>query len=289
MYPAGVPDIRTRRVSLPDGLTLRVAESGDASAPPILLLHGWGASLYMWRAWFQPLARAGYRVIAVDLPGHGLSDKPTQPGFYALPRQVQVLRDLFDAERLHGAPVVAQSMAGTLALALALESEGLVSRLALVNPAAFGRAPLQSLASLFSPSKLDRIFGWTVPRWMITRAHRLAYADSSRVTSRDVDEYWAPSQDPDFARAMRALLREFTWSRQPAEKMAVRIRSLAHRPLVILSGRDYLIRDARPYVAELQRAGASLEVLHVPHGGHAVNEEMPDIVLARVMQFLGDD
>jgi len=69
-------------VTLSDGVTVRVAESGDASAPTVLLVHGWGASMYMWRDWFAPLAAAGRRVVAVDLPGHGLSDKPTDPGRY---------------------------------------------------------------------------------------------------------------------------------------------------------------------------------------------------------------
>src|SRR5476651_553026 len=84
MFPAGVPAIRVRYVALPGGLTLRVAEAGDADAPPVLLLHGWGASMYMWRAWFAPLAAAGFRAIAVDLPGHGLSSKPEAPATYSL-------------------------------------------------------------------------------------------------------------------------------------------------------------------------------------------------------------
>src|SRR4051812_33390064 len=76
MFPAGHPAIRTRYVTLQSGVRVRLVESGRADVPAVLLLHGWGASVYMWRAWFAPLAAMDRRVIAIDLPGHGLSDKP---------------------------------------------------------------------------------------------------------------------------------------------------------------------------------------------------------------------
>lgn len=290
MYPAGEPDVCSRRVRLASGLVLRVAESGDPAAPPVVLLHGWGASLYMWHGWFAPLVAAGYRVLAVDLPGHGLSDKPADAGAYTLARQVALLADLFGREGLAGARVVAQSMAGTLALELALGPAlgpaPLVSRLALVNPAAFGRVRLQRLARLASPRVLDPLLARVTPRWIVARAHRLAYADGARVTSRDVDEYWAPSADPAFSRAMRQYLREFEWRRTPVDRMAERLARLTAPTFIVVSGRDHLVRDAGPYVTALQRAGIALDVLHVPDGGHAVNEEEPERILPRVLDFL---
>lgn len=287
MFPAGQAGIRTRRVALSHGVTLRIAEAGDPSAPPVVLLHGWGASLYMWRAWFAPLARAGYRAIAMDLPGHGLSDRPFDAGAYTLARQVDVVRALYELEGLRGARTVAQSMGGTIALELALEPESPVGPLALVNPAAFGHAYLQPLARMASPRVIESLFGLAVRRWSIGYAQQLAYADPARVTARDVDEYWAPTQDPGYARAMRRLLHEFRWRREPVDRMAARLAALASPPLVVLSGRDRLLRDARPYVAALVRAGAPLELLQIPRGGHAVNEEEPDLVLPRVIAHLG--
>jgi pimeloyl-ACP methyl ester carboxylesterase len=286
MYPAGIDTIRTRRVTLPSGITLRVAESGRADAPPVVLLHGWGASIYMWREWFEPLAAAGFRAVAVDLPGHGLSDKPEVDGAYTLEHQVRVVRELFGAERLRDARTVAQSMAGTIALELALASDSPVGRLALVNPAALGRVHLQPLARLVSPRVIDRALRGMPPRWVVARAHRLAYADGSRVTPRDVDEYWAPSRDPGYAPAMRRLLHEFRWRREPAAALAGRMRLLTHAPLVVLGGRDRLVRGAAPYAAALRSAGARLELLELEGAGHAVNEEEPGRVLPRVLEHL---
>ena len=47
-------------------------------ARPVVMLHGWGASLYMYRHALDRLPRPGLRAIAVDLRGYGLSDKPAR-------------------------------------------------------------------------------------------------------------------------------------------------------------------------------------------------------------------
>jgi pimeloyl-ACP methyl ester carboxylesterase len=249
-------------------------------------VHGWGASIYMWRNWFAPLAAQGWRPLAVDLPGHGLSDKPETPGEYRLERQVAALRALMETEGIAGAPIVAQSMGGTIALELALAGGPATGPLALVNPAAFGTVRLQPFARLVSPPVVETLLDRLVPRWIVGRAHRLVYGDPSRITARDIDEYWAPSQFPGYARAMRRLLHEFEWRRAPAEQLATRLRALAHPSLVVLGGRDRLVREARAYVAALQAAQAPLVVHEVANGGHAVNEEVPDVVIERVLRFL---
>lgn len=286
MFPAGNPGIRTRNVLLAGGLTLRVAESGASTDPPVLLLHGWGASIYMWRDWFAPLAAVGLRAIAVDLPGHGLSDKPPEPEPYRLEGMASVLRELLDAERLHDVGVVAQSMAGTIALETVLGGETRVRRLALVNPARFGLIRLQAVGRLASPPPVDALLPRLVTRWVVARAHRMVYGDPSLITARDEDEYWAPSQDPAYARAMRRLLHEFSWSRPPVKDMAERLARLDRQTMVVLGTLDRLVRDARPYVARLVAAGAPLVIHEVPGGGHAVNEERPAEVMAMVVPFL---
>lgn len=286
MFPAGLAGIRTRMVALADGTRLRLAESGDSAGPPVLLLHGWGASIYMWRAWFAPLAAAGFRTVAVDLPGHGLSDKPLTDAAYRLPSLVGAVRELIGLERLDGAGLVAQSMAGTLALELVLEGEPHVRRLVLVNPACFGRIRLRSLGRAVSPAIVDRVLPRLVTRGVVARAHRMVYGDPSRITERDEDEYWAPSQFPSYARAMRRLLHRFAWARPPADRMAARLRGLSTKVLVVLGTRDRLVRDAGPYVAALRAAGARLDVAEVIGGGHAVNEERPAEVIALALEAL---
>ena len=76
MFPAFAPHIAVRTVALRSGVRVRVAESGPSDGRPVVMLHGWGASLYMFRHALDRFPRAGIRAIAVDLRGYGLSDKP---------------------------------------------------------------------------------------------------------------------------------------------------------------------------------------------------------------------
>lgn len=283
MFPAGVPGIRTRAIILTGGLRLRLCEAGREDAPPVLLLHGWGASSYMWRDWFAPLAAMGYRAIAVDLPGHGLSDKPEDDAIYHLEPLAQVVRALLDVERLDRVKVIAQSMAGTIALELALAGEPRISRLALVNPACFGVVPMLRVTPLVRSRLVGRLMPYLLTRGSVARAHRLVYGDPSRITPHDIDQYWAPSQFPAYSRALWRLALHFEWARQPADLMARRLATLPQPVQVVLGGRDRLVRDSRPYVEALVTYGAPLEVRLVPTGGHAVNEEYPREVLDLVM------
>ncbi len=282
-------DIRVDWVTLADGVSIRVAESGDGSAPVVLLVHGWGASMYMWRDWFAPLAAAGRRAIAIDLPGHGMSDKPTDLGRYTLGALVGVMRELIEQRRLEAPHIVAQSMGGTIALELAVRGEVSLGRLVLVNPACFGKVSALRLARRASPRAVEAMLDRLVPRWVVARGHRMVYGDPSRITAADIDQYWAPSQFPGYGRAMRRLVHEFTWERPSVAKMTTRLHSLVPptaSPLVVLGTRDRLVREARPYAAALRAAGAALEVFESEGGGHAVNEERPAEILGVVRRFL---
>jgi pimeloyl-ACP methyl ester carboxylesterase len=286
MFPAGVAGVRVRWLTLRSGVRVRIAESGDAAARPTLLLHGWGASIYMWRDWFTPLAAAGRRVIAVDLPGHGLSDKPDDPGVYRLETLLASVREIIDQSTHEQVDIVAQSMAGTIAIELATSDGARVRRMVLVNPACFGRIRLHGVFRAVSPKVIDTVLPRLVARWIVARTHRMVYGDPSRITARDEDEYWAPSQFPAFARAMRRLLHEFQWIRPPAREMAERLRPIGDRILVVLGTRDHLVLDAKPYVAALQQAGVALTLALIDEGGHAVNEERAEEVAGMALRFL---
>jgi pimeloyl-ACP methyl ester carboxylesterase len=284
-----VPGVHARHVTLPDGTAVRLAESGSREKPPVLLVHGWGASLYMWRDWFAPLAERGFRVVALDLPGHGLSDKPSAKGRYRLASLTAAVRETIAAIGLVRPHVVAQSMGGTIALDLAVSGDPALGRLVLVNPACFGHVHLLPLAQRASPEVVEPMLARLVPRWVVDRAHRRVYGDPSLITAEDVDQYWAPSQFPGYAPAMRRLLHEFTWTRPSLSTMVERLRTLTpptSPPLVVLGTRDRLVRDARPYAAALRKAGAPLEIYSSVGGGHALNEERPREVLALVTAFL---
>ena len=62
-----------------DGLKLHVAEIGSESSPAVVFLHGFPEIWYTWRHQMIAVANAGFRAIAPDYRGYGLSDVPAEP------------------------------------------------------------------------------------------------------------------------------------------------------------------------------------------------------------------
>lgn len=233
----------------------------------------------MYRFLAPALGAHGLRAIVPDLRGHGLSDKPGRPAEY---RTERVVGDIVDVARVLGLTTpfacVGQSMGGSVALRLALD--GLVSRLALINPAGLTRVRAARVARRASPRVLDYFAKHMTPRWLVEFLLRACYADATRVSPRDVDEYWAPSQFPNYARAMRALVTEFDWSPIPAE----RLRALTIPTLVVSGGCDRVVPGTAAAAAQIGNA----EVLELPQAGHVAHEEMPERVDPAIVRFLAD-
>jgi len=278
MYPAGVPDVRVRTVSLRSGIRMRVAERGPSNGPRLVMLHGWGGSVYMWRHALSRFPELGFRTVAVDLRGFGLSDKPLESNSYSLKSYFADLDALLDD--LGGEPFVlaGQSMGGGIALRYAIAHPSRVTKLALVNPTGLSRVPFVQWLR-FAPSMLlDAVGPHLVRRWGVEWIlKRLAYGDGSLVTGRDVDEYWAPTQLAGFVHAAHASVAEFDWSiLSDAEAQALSVDTL-----VLLGERDRLLRTSPEQALRLRNA----RVERVP-GGHCANEEHPDVVYGALADFI---
>jgi pimeloyl-ACP methyl ester carboxylesterase len=257
---------------------VRTVDCGPSDGPPVLLLPGWAASAFTYRHQLPALGAAGFRATAVDLKGHGLSDKPTGSGEYTFAAMLRHVEEVVDALTTTPTAVVAQSMSGALALELALSRSPRVARLILINPIGLGNVRLIRLARLLTPRLVDRVAPYLIPRWTVRAALRAAFNDRERLTPDDIEEYWAPAQFPGYSRALRALVSDFTW----APLAETRLAALPVPTLVILGARDRVLRDSRLLADRLPRA----QVVMIEGGGHAVNEERPDPVNAAILDFL---
>ncbi|HET6202226.1 MAG TPA: alpha/beta hydrolase [Planctomycetota bacterium] len=174
-----------------DGLQIHYVEAGTGE--PVFLLHGMGDCAIGWRGQVEPLAQGGYRAIAWDMPGAGLSDKP-------LDRDVSIpsMRALFDAfrERLGvgRAVLVGSSYGGAIALLQARLRPGTVRALLLIDPACYADPEVTDHARLFQ----ERWFTGLV--WPLLPAGFLArYGLRQCVGSIDpalLEEYAAEAQRP---------------------------------------------------------------------------------------------
>jgi len=122
------------------GGPLAIVEDGDPTGVPGVLVHGFAGSTFCWRHQIAPLADACYRVLAVDLPGFGLSSRPAGgvAGHGAL---AAALAGALRALRLPPAHLVAHSMGGYVASLVTPQHPGMVRPHPLVDAAIFRFPP----------------------------------------------------------------------------------------------------------------------------------------------------
>ena len=118
------------------GMNVRYVQAGDG--PVVLLLHGLAASLLTWYCNIDVLADAGYRVIALDLPGYGDSDKPSHLD-YGPDSAANFVYDFSQELGLDRFSLVGSSAGGLIAGLFALEHPTMVEKMALVGSGGFGR------------------------------------------------------------------------------------------------------------------------------------------------------
>jgi pimeloyl-ACP methyl ester carboxylesterase len=115
-----------------DGVRVHYQEAGAIDAPPVLLLHGFTASNFVWKEVLLPLADAGFRVVAPDLVGFGFSGKP-RDGEYTIDAQARTILGLMDSLGIERASLVGSSYGGAVAATCALDYPERVERLVLVD------------------------------------------------------------------------------------------------------------------------------------------------------------
>jgi pimeloyl-ACP methyl ester carboxylesterase len=220
MFPAGDPAYRVSFPRLRSGIRIRAVERGDADSQPVVLIPGWGCSVYTYHRNMPALAGAGFRAIAVDLKGHGLSDKPLASGEYTVESMVEHLRDILDALELDRPALVGHSLGGSLIYHFASRYPARARCLGMLSPVGLKGVPLMGLYRFLTPASLTPIIRLIKPRVVVTLALMRVYGKRAHFTRRDVEEYLAPSQFPSFALAMRELLHNYDWNAADGRQLA---------------------------------------------------------------------
>jgi pimeloyl-ACP methyl ester carboxylesterase len=129
---------------------LHYVEAGDG--PLIVLLHGFPEFWYGWRLQIQPLAAAGFRVVAPDMRGYNLSSKPDGVAAYDSGKLAADIRDLIRERGAESALLVGHDWGGTAAWTVAMNHPEVVGRLAILNAA----HPRKLLQGLHHPAQLRK-------------------------------------------------------------------------------------------------------------------------------------
>ncbi len=182
-------------VALPDQrpFALHVEEGGVGR--PIVLLHGLGASSYMWRHLAPELAKR-HRVVTVDLKGFGRSDKPADAD-YRIDDHAAAITALLDRLNLRDVTLVGHSLGGAVALLIAVDADRAgdkrISRLILMNSPAFEQVPSLAISVLRLPLVPYILLPALTPEFGARAI--LNAGDGTRITSSEIEAYARPLRD----------------------------------------------------------------------------------------------
>ncbi len=268
---------------------VRLNVASEGSGPPVLLLHGFPEFWYSWRRQIPALAAAGYRVIAPDLAGYNLSDKPKGVRAYHVRPLVEDLLGLLRALGLPRVHLVAHDWGGVLGWYLAANHPEVVDRHVEIN----APHPRIMRRELFTnPSQLRRswyIFYNQLP-WLPERmfAHPAFFRKVLRGTSTRREAF----SDADIARYEEAFRRPYArtatinYYRAAIRYPQPRIRQVDRPTLVIWGEQDRFLGPGM--LVGLEREVRDLRVLRIPEGSHWVHHEFPDQVNEAILGFLKD-
>ena len=268
-----------------NGVRLHYAEMGRG--PLVILLHGFPQCWYQWRNVMPRLAER-FHVVAPDMRGYNLSDKPGGVGSYTLDKLGQDVASLVEALGEERAHVVGHDWGGGVAWHVAVRHPNRVNKLAVINaphPAAYER-------ELRNPEQLARswyILFFQLPllpeaslRLTIRRAFRPTAAVPGSFPDEALDVYENAVAQPGAATAMINYYRAA--ARTAPEKLKQNKRAVTRPTLLLWGMKDFalsprLTEGLEPWIADLR-------VERVEDSGHWVPEEKPRLVADTLLDFL---
>lgn len=262
-----------------DGLHLRYREWGMAGPdrPTLVMIHGFANSLQSFRLLAPRLADC-CRVVALDLPGFGLSDKPAKHDYHNGPQAEIVIRAA-RALGLDGPIYVGHSLGGAIALQAAVrdpQARGLV----LLNPGILstGVPKIVQVALPPLPRLSAKIFASREFRGEFLRK---SFVDPSIVTEQVIDDVMLAARSEGYMDGMTSLMGQYAEGEEIALAERVRV------PVLIPWG-DRDRNKPRGEADALQALLPGSKLVRFADAGHYVHEEAPEGVAQAIRAWLAE-
>jgi pimeloyl-ACP methyl ester carboxylesterase len=270
----------SRFAELPGDVRLHYRDDGDPSKPVVMLVHGYGDSFLSWEPWIDRLS-PDFRVITLDLPGHGLTRAPA--GYAASPGGYAALIDAFAAQLdLPPFAIVGNSMGGGVAWNVAVHYPRRVSSLVLVAAAGWPDMTLKrpSLAFRLVQSPLGVFLLKHFETRPLTRAAlRANFVRKTLVTRAFVNRWVEVQRAPGH--------RDILLGMRPGQHGAASAAMLAtiDAPTLILHGEQDTVIEVESS-RKFAEAIPGARLITYPDGGHLPQVDIPARSAADVTAFL---
>lgn len=271
----------------------RVQWLAQGSGQPIVLLHGFGASIGHWRKNIPALAAAGYRVYAIDLLGFGGSQKP--PIDYSMELWQELVLDFWAEFIQEPALWVGNSIGALLALMLSAAAPertrgtvllncagGLNHRPEELNPVL--RLVMGTFAQVVNTPGIGRfMFNQIRQKHRIRGTLKQVYGNPEAVTPELVDLLHEPSGDEGAYETFASIL-----AAPPGPKPETLLPQIAGTLLVLWGETDPWtpIQGAKIYQNLAETAGDRVTFLSIPNTGHCPHDERPEVVNSAIINWL---
>jgi len=259
---------------------------------PLVLIHGFGASIGHWRKNIPVLAAAGYQVFAIDLLGFGSSDKP--PLNYTMELWEELVKDFWTAHIQQRAVFVGNSIGGLLSLMVVANHPEIAAGGVLINCAG-GLShrphelnpPLRLVMGAFNRLLRSKITGKVLfnrvrQKSQIRRSLMQVYRDRTAVTDELVDLLYQPSCDDGAQQVFVSILTA------PPGPTPAQLLPKVKCPLLVIWGEAdpwTPINGAKIY-QDLSAQGQPVQVKPIANAGHCPHDEAPDKVNPLIIDWL---
>jgi pimeloyl-ACP methyl ester carboxylesterase len=262
---------QSRFMDLPGAIRVHYRDQGLRGGPAIVMIHGYSASLDAWEPW---VARLGgrYRIVTLDLPGHGLTRAPSDYTL-SLQRYAQLVDAVAMTLGLRPYVVVGNSMGGGVAFTLALNRPDRVRALILVDsiglPAASDGKPTPFIFKMLATPVGKMVLKVLDTRRWAVEGLKSAYVDPALVTPALIDRYVELSLAPGHR---SILLNGDNNAESPVT--ADTFKAIKAPTLVMHGDVDAIIPVASGRA--LAAAIPAARFIHYPEVGHVPMEQIPD-------------
>ena len=267
-----------------DGAQVHYQEFGDPSNPPVILIHGYTASVYVWKTTAPLLADAGFRVIAIDLVGFGYSEKPSWFD-YSIQSQSRMISRFMDRMGIGRATIVGSSYGGAVALNLALDYPARVEKLVLVGAVCNDDVlnhPILRLTSIRGIGELLTPFIADSKLFLRRRMHgTLAKPNHHMITKERIENVRRPLLSREGHHSLLATSRN--WSARRLQEDA----HLINQPTLLVWGEDDTVIPIQNGY-KLNNAILNSRLIVLKDCGHVPQEEKSELFAELVSEFCRD-
>jgi pimeloyl-ACP methyl ester carboxylesterase len=267
---------------LDSGARIHYRDEGKSDGPALVLIHGSNASLNTWEPWVALLGDT-YRLISMDLPGHGLTGSMANSR-YTITEMSDFVVALMDRLGVEHAYLAGNSMGGAVSLQLALDYPSRVDGLILISAAGMRRdvddPPVGAFR--FTQTAIGRAaLEYVTPRFMIKRSIEKIVADPAGfVTDAMVTRYWELLR---MTGSREASAIRFAGYAQQAP-LEPRLGEITAPSLILWGIKDSLIKPK--YGTRMHDALQNSELVIYDNAGHLAMEEIPETTAQAARQFI---